>query len=148
MALAAARGRGLSDGGLAGPHRLRVSYFALDPGPPRRFLPLAYAGRSGAPDVRFDETTRAGQFLLRIAEDDWTVAEDVAQLRAPVWWDTAHRCRTFAAGPVRGPGGEPAGLLVVDAPAPGELGTLDLPLVQLLAHLLSLALQLCGVRSG
>jgi hypothetical protein len=125
-----------------GPHRLRVSYFELEPGPPRRLVPQAYAGRSGAPDMSFDETTRAGQFLLRIADDGWTVVDDVQQLRTPVWWDAEHRYRTFAAGPVPGPGDKPAGLLAVDAPEPGELGTLDLPLVRLLTRLLSLAFNL------
>jgi hypothetical protein len=33
------------------------------------------------------------------------------------------------------------GLLTVDALAPGELAGLDLPLLRLIAHLLSLALQ-------
>jgi hypothetical protein len=59
-----------------------------------------------------------------------------------VWWDEDHQYRAFAAGPVPGPGGQPAGLLTVDALTPGGLATLDLPLVRLLTHLLSLALQM------
>ena len=124
------------------PRRLRVSYFALDPGPPRTLVPQAYAGRSGAPTVSFDAATPAGQFLLLIADDGWATIDDTQHLPVPVWWDEEHQHRTFAAGPVTGPDSEPAGLLVVDALAPGELATLDLPLVRLLTHLLSLALQL------
>lgn len=124
------------------PRRLRVCYFALEPGPSRTLVPRAYAGRSGAPTVSFDRTTRAGQFLLRIVDDGWLTIDDMRQLRVPVWWDEEHQCRTFAAGPVRGPGGEPAGLITVDALAPGDLATLDLPLVRLISHLLSLALQI------
>lgn len=123
------------------PRRLRVCYFALEPGPPRTLVPRAHAGRAGAPTVSFDHSTRAGQFLLRIADDGWLTIDDTEQLRVPVWWDDDHQYRTFAAGPVPGPGGEPAGLITVDALDPGGLATLDLPLVRLLAHLLSLALQ-------
>ena len=131
---------GVADPGV--PRRLRVSYFALDAGPPPKLVPQAFAGRSGAPTLSFDRTTRAGQFLLRIAYDGWATVDDVEQLRVPVWCDEEHQYRTFAAGPVAGSGHEPAGLLVVDALAPGELAALDLPLVQLLTHLLSLALQI------
>ncbi len=123
------------------PRRLRVCYFALDPGPPRTLIPRAHAGRAGAPTVSFGQGTRAGRFLLRIADDGWTAIDDTGQLRVPVWWDDDRQYRTFAAGPVPGPGGEPAGLITVDALAPGGLATLDLPLVRLLTHLLSLALQ-------
>lgn len=125
-----------------GDRRLRVCYFTLEEGPPRRLVPRAYAGRRGAPTTSFDETTRAGQFLLRIAEGDWVVVDDTNQLSTPIWWDHEQAYHTFAAGPVPGPGGNPVGLLVVDALAPGELATLDLPPVRLLTHLLALALQL------
>lgn len=122
--------------------RLRVCYFALEPGPQRTLVPRAHAGRAGAPTVSFDRSTRAGQFLLRIADDGWLTIDDIEQLRVPVWWDDDHQYRAFAAGPVLGPGNEPAGLITVDALAPGELAALDLPLVQLLTHVLSLALQI------
>lgn len=122
--------------------RLRVCYFALQPGPPRTLVPQAHAGRAGAPTVSFDSSTRAGQFLLRIADNGWTAIDDTEQLRVPVWWDDDQQYRTFAAGPVPGAGGEPAGLIIVDALVPGELAALDLPLVRLLTHLLSLALQM------
>ena len=123
------------------PRRLRACYFALQPGPPRTLIPRAHAGRAGAPAVAFDQSTRAGRFLLRIADDGWTAIDDTEQLRVPVWWDDDHQYRTFVAGPVSG-GGGPAGLITVDALAPGGLAALDLPLVQLLTHLLSLALQM------
>lgn len=122
--------------------RLRVCYFELEPGPPRKLIPRAYAGRSGAPTVSFDRCTRAGQFLLRIADDGWLTIDDMNELRVPVWWDDEHEYRAFAAGPVPGPCGNPAGLIIVDALDPSALTTLDLPLVRLLAHLLSLALQI------
>jgi type II secretory pathway pseudopilin PulG len=124
------------------PRRLRVAYFAFDPGPPPKLVPQGYAGRCGAPTVSFGPATRAGRFLLLIADDGWTTVDDVAHLPVPVWWDEEHRYRTFAAGPVAGCHDEPAGLLVVDALVPGELAALDLPLVRLLTNLLSLALQL------
>jgi hypothetical protein len=124
------------------PRRLRVCYFALEPGPPRTLVPRAHAGRAGAPTVSFDRSTRAGQFLLRIADDAWLTIDDTGQLHVPVWWDDEHQYRTFAAGPVPGPGSEPAGLIIVDALSPGELAALDLPMVRLLTHLLSLALQM------
>lgn len=124
------------------PRRLRVAYFALDPGPPRTLVPRAYAGRSGALIVSFDQSTRAGQFLLRIAGAGWTAIDDIDQLRVPVWWDEDHNYCAFVAGPVPGPGGEPLGLIMVDALDPADLAALDMPLVRLLTHLLSLALQM------
>jgi len=124
------------------PRRLRVSYFALEPGPPRTLVMRAYAGRSGTLIDSFDGSTHAGQFLLRIAVDGWTAVDDIGQLRVPVWWDDDHHYRAFAAGPVRGPGDEPVGLIVVDALEPADLVALDLPLVRLLTHLLSLALRM------
>ncbi|HEX6518727.1 MAG TPA: hypothetical protein VF070_01750 [Streptosporangiaceae bacterium] len=131
---------GIADPGA--PRRLRASYFALEPDPQRTLVPRAYAGRSGALTVSFDQSTRAGQFLLRIADNGWTAIDDIEQLRVPVWWDDDHHYRAFAAGPVPGPDGEPVGLIIVDALAPGDLAALDLPLVRLLTHLLSLALQM------
>ncbi|MGH3425240.1 MAG: hypothetical protein ACRDO8_10950 [Nocardioidaceae bacterium] len=104
--------------------------------------PAGSPGRSDAPSASFDERTRAGQFLLRVADHGWLVVDDTKRLRVPVVLDAEHEYRTFAAGAVPGPGGEPVGLLVIDALAPGELVALDLPLVRLLARLLSLAFQM------
>jgi hypothetical protein len=121
------------------PRRIRVCYFALEPGSPRRLTPQSYAGRAGAPTVTFDETTRAGKFLLRVADSGWVVVDDTGE--QPVWWDEDRAHRTFAAGPVPGDGA-PTGVITIDALEPGELADLDLPLVRLIAHLLSLALRM------
>lgn len=125
-----------------GPPRIRVCLFVLDPGPPRRLVPQSYAGRSGAPTVVFDETTRAGQMLLRTVDDGWLSVEDTRLRRTTPWWDEERAYRTYAAGPVPGPEGVPVGLLTLDALASGELSGLDLPLVRLVAHMLSLAFQI------
>jgi hypothetical protein len=121
------------------PRRLRVCFFALEPGPPRRLVPQSYAGRAGAPTVTFDETTRAGQFLLRVADSGWIIVDDTGE--RPIWWDEDRAHRTFAAGPVPGDG-SPLGVITVDALEPGELVDLDLPLVRLMVHLLSLAIRM------
>jgi hypothetical protein len=92
--------------------------------------------------VGFDETTRAGKAMLRIADDGWVIVQDTEELRIVPWWDEDHGYRTFAAGPVPGPDGAPIGLLTLDAVEAGELNGLDLPLIRLIAHLLSLALQI------
>jgi hypothetical protein len=121
------------------PRRLRVCFFALEPGPPRRLVPQSYAGRAGTPTVTFDETTPAGRFLLRAADTGWIIVDDTGV--QPIWWDEDRAHRTFAAGPVPGDAG-PVGVVTVDALEPGELTDLDLPLVRLVAHLLSLALRM------
>jgi len=54
---------------LSGPRRVRVCLFLLDTGPPRQLVPSSFAGRSGAPTVSFDATTRAGQAMLRIVDN-------------------------------------------------------------------------------
>ena len=127
---------------LSGPRRVRVCLFLLDTGPPRQLVPSSFAGRSGAPTVSFDATTRAGQAMLRIVDNGWVLVEDIDTQTVVPWWDEERGYRTYAAGPVPGPQVTPAGLLTVDALAPGELTGLDLPLLRLIAHLLSLALQM------
>lgn len=122
------------------PRRLRVCFFRLEPGRPRRLVPQTYAGRVGVPSVTFDETTKAGQLLFRIVDDGWRIVDDTDRQRPAVWWDDEHDYRTWAAGPVPGATGQPVGLITVDAPDPGSLQDLDLPLVRLLARLLALAL--------
>jgi hypothetical protein len=128
--------------GLSEPRRLRVCYFALLPGPPRQLMPQSYAGRAGEPTVTLDETSRAGQFLLRIADEGWRLVDDTEAQRVNVWWDAERTYRTFLAGPVPGPDGTAVGLLTIDALVAGELRDVDLPLVRLFAYLLALALQL------
>lgn len=122
--------------------RLRVCFFVLDPGPPVRLVPQSYAGRSGTPTATFDESTRAGQFLLKVAATDWVVVHDTETQRPAVWWDDERRYRTFAAGPVPGADDVPLGLLTVDGLSAGDLDALDLPLIRLTGRLLALALRL------
>jgi ABC-type amino acid transport substrate-binding protein len=123
------------------PRRVRVCLFLLNPGPPRQLMPSSFAGRSGAPTVSFDATTRSGQALLRILDDGWVLVDDT-DMRVVPWWDEEHTYKTYAAGPVPGPEATPVGLLTVDSLVPGDLTGLDLPLLRLIAHLLSLALQM------
>jgi hypothetical protein len=127
---------------LSGPRRVRVCLFAVEPGPPRRLVPRAYAGRAGAPTATFAEGTRASQTLFRILDAGWQIVHDTGAERTTPWWDEQHTYRSWAAGPVPGPDGEPVALMTLDALAPGELEGLDLPLIRLIAHLLSLAYQM------
>lgn len=127
---------------LGGSHRVRACLFTVDPGPPRRLVPQSYAGRAGTPATVFDESTRAGQALFRVLDDGWRVVPDTAAERNTPWWNEEHAYRSYAAGPVPGPDATPVALLTLDALAPGELAGLDLPLMRLIAHLLSLAYQL------
>jgi len=128
--------------GLSGPRRVRVCLYLLDPGPPRKLMPSSFVGRSGAPTVSFDASTRAGQAMLRIIDDGWVLVEDTETQAVVPWWDDERGYRTYAAGPVPGPAEMPVGLITLDALAPGELSGLHLPLLRLIAHLLSLALQM------
>jgi len=121
--------------------RIRACLFKLEPGPPRQLVPQSYAGRSGAPRVVFDDTTRAGQTMLRNVDDGWVIVESTDDQRYTPWWDEERAYRTYAAGPVPGPDGGPVALLTLDALEPGGLDGIDLPLVKLIAHLLSLAYQ-------
>jgi hypothetical protein len=125
-----------------GSRRVRACLFLLEPGPPRRLVPSSFAGRSGAPTVTFDASTRAGQAALRIADGGWVLVDDVEAQAVVPWWDDDREYRTYAAGPVPGPEGTPVGLVTVDALEPRELTGVDLPLLRLIAHLLSLALQM------
>src|SRR5262245_52218949 len=122
--------------------RVRVCFFALQPGRPRRLVPQSYVGRAGAPTVAFDERTRAGRFLLRVADGGWVIVDDTGHQQTAVWWDEDRLHRTFAVGPVPGCDGKAAGVITLDALEAGDLTDLDLPLVRLIAHLLSLALQM------
>lgn len=126
----------------AATRRLRVCFFVLEPGPPARLVPQSYAGRSGTPTVTFDDSTRAGQYLLKVAATDWVVVHDTETMRPAVWWDDERRYRTFAAGPVPGADDVPLGLLTVDGLSAGDLDALDLPLMRLTGRLLALALRL------
>lgn len=122
--------------------RIRACLFRLDPGPPRQLVPQSYAGRSGAPTTSFDDTTRAGQVLLRNVDGGWVIVDSTEEQRFTPWWDEERGYRTYVAGPVPGPDGRPVALLTLDALEPGDLADVDLPLVRLVAHLLSLAYQI------
>lgn len=124
------------------PRRIRVCLFLVDPQDPRRLEPSSFAGRSGAPTVVFDQTTRAGQAMLRILDTGWVFVHNTETVGLVPWWDEERKYLTYAAGPVPGAGPQPVGVLTVDALVPGVLAGIDLPLLRLIAHLLSLALQM------
>jgi hypothetical protein len=125
---------------LAGTERVRVCFFTRQPGPPITLRPERFAGRAGAPTVTFVEGTVAGDAALRIlTRGTWTYVEDTALARPRFWWDVAPPYRSFLAGPVA-TAETTHGLLTLDALHPGELGEVDLALVQLLSGLLAAAL--------
>ena len=127
---------------LAGAERIRVCFFILDEGPPRRLHAERFAGRAGAPNVAFVEDTGAGDAALRmIRRGNWTYVADTAKEPRRFWWDTERTYRTFLAGPVATPN-EVVGLLTLDALGPGELAQVDLTLVRLLADLLATAISI------
>jgi GAF domain-containing protein len=125
---------------LAGAERIRVCFFVLDPGPPRRLRPERFAGRAGAPTVVFVEGTAVGDPVLRmLSRGSWTFVGDSGRDPPRYWWDVEQAYRTFLAGPVATPD-TAVGLLTVDALRPGELSHVDFTLVRLLADLLAAAL--------
>jgi hypothetical protein len=127
---------------LAGAQRIRVCFFLLDEGPPRRLHAERFAGRAGAPTVTFVEGTAAGAAALRLlSRGGWTYLADTAQEPPRFWWDTERSYRTVLAGPVATPD-QVIGLLTLDALAPGELAQADVTLVRLLADLLATALSI------
>jgi hypothetical protein len=125
---------------LAGPDRVRVCFFVLDPGPPRTLRPERFAGRAGAPTVALTEGTSAGTAALRMLDrGSWTFIDDTNRYRPRFWWDVEPAYRTLLAGPVAAHD-TVFGLLTMDALVPGELAQVDLVLVRLLADLLATAL--------
>jgi hypothetical protein len=127
---------------LAGAERIRVCFFILDEGPPRRLHAERFAGRAGAPTTNFVEGTGAGDAALRmINRPSWTYFEDTAIETPRFWWDTERTYRTVLAGPVGTPD-KVVGLLTLDALGPGELAQVDLTLVRLLADLLATAISI------
>jgi hypothetical protein len=125
---------------LAGAQRVRVCFFILDEGPPRRLQAERFAGRAGAPNVTFGEDTTAGAAALRVIDRrNWIYVADTA--KEPRWfrWDTDRTYRTFLAGPVGTPD-RVVGMLTLDALGPGELAQVDLTLVRLFADLLATAI--------
>jgi GAF domain len=127
---------------LAGAERIRVCLFILDEGPLRRLHAERFAGRAGAPIAAVVEGTSAGDAALRmISRGSWTYLADTAEESPRFWWDTEHSYRTFLAGPVATPD-KVIGLLTMDALRPGDLATIDLTLVRLLADLLATAISI------
>jgi hypothetical protein len=127
---------------LAGAERIRVCLFILDEGPLRRLQAERFAGRAGAPITAVVEGTSAGDAALRmISRGSWTYLADTAEESPRFWWDTEHSYRTFLAGPVATPD-KVIGLLTMDALRPGDLATIDLTLVRLLADLLATAISI------
>jgi hypothetical protein len=127
---------------LAGAERIRVCFFILDDGPPRRLHAERFAGRAGAPTMSFVADTGAGDAALRaVNRQGWTYIEDTAIETPRFWWDNERSYRTFLAGPVGTPD-KVVGLLTLDALGPGELAQVDLILVRLLADLLATALSI------
>lgn len=125
---------------LSDAHRVRVCYFVYDEGPPRMLRPERFAGRAGAPMVRFVEGTTGGDAALRVlARRTWLVVNDTAASPPRFWWDVQPVYRTLLAGPVA-TAETVYGLLTLDALRPGELTNVDLALVRLLADLLAAAL--------
>jgi len=127
---------------LAGAERIRVCFFILDDGPPRRLHAERFAGRAGAPTMSFVADTGAGDAALRaVNRQGWTYIEDTTIETPRFWWDNERAYRTFLAGPVGTPD-KVVGLLTLDALGPGELAQVDLILVRLLADLLATALSI------
>ena len=100
---------------LAGAKRVRVCFFLLEQGPPRRLHAERFAGRAGAPTTAFVEDTGVGAAALRLlSRGGWTYHADTATEPPRFWWDTEHSYRTFLAGPVATPD-TVLGLLTLDA---------------------------------
>ncbi|HEV2783364.1 MAG TPA: hypothetical protein VGX25_28610 [Actinophytocola sp.] len=128
--------------GLAGAERVRVCFFELESGRPRRLRPERFAGRAGAPTVTLTEGEPAGDAALRmISRRAWTFIDDTRREPLPFSWDGSPEYRTVLLGPVATPE-EVVGMLTVDALHPGELATVDPTLVRLLADLLAAALRM------
>ncbi|MGH3438770.1 MAG: hypothetical protein ACRDRN_20165 [Sciscionella sp.] len=127
---------------LAGTERVRVCFFALDPGHGGQLHPERFAGRAGAPNTSFACGSRQGNAALAIANGvEWTYLDDLNETPPPCWWDSEHDYRTMLAGPVATPEAA-AGLLTLDALHPGELARVDVTLVKLLTDMLAVALSL------
>jgi hypothetical protein len=65
---------------LAGAERVRVCFFVLDEGPPRRLCAERFAGRAGAPNADFVEGSSAGDAALRmLRRGSWTYVPDITE---------------------------------------------------------------------
>ncbi len=126
---------------LTGRDRIRVSFFELDPGPPRCLRPSPFSvGRVMPPTQVFTAGTVLGDDVLGLVErGEHRFVADVNATPPPGWVGTEHEYRTFISASV---GTEAAryGMLTVDAPVPGDLARSDIPFVRFLAGLLAAAL--------
>lgn len=124
-----------------GPPRSRACWFRLEPGPPRRLLPVEHAGRAGQPITMFVSGSTAGDAALSLVlGDDALRCEDVASAPPPGWsLQRDPDYRTFIAVAVAG-ADEAFGMLTLDALEPGTLSADDEGLLRLMAGLLALAL--------
>ncbi|MPZ64154.1 MAG: hypothetical protein GEU83_01035 [Pseudonocardiaceae bacterium] len=126
---------------LIGPDRVRVSFYELDPGPPRVLRPSPFSvGRAIPPTQVFTEGTVLGDDVLGLVErGEHRFVADVAATPPRGWPDTEHAYRTFISSSV-GTEATRYGMLTVDAENPGDLGSSDVPFVRFLAGLLAAAL--------
>ncbi len=126
---------------LTGPDRVRVSFYELDPGPPRTLRPSPFSvGRAMPPTQVFTEGTVLGDDVLGLVERGrHRFVADVATTPPRGWPDIEHDYRTFISASV-GTEATRYGMLTVDALAPGDLGSGDIPFVRFLAKLLAAAL--------
>lgn len=126
---------------LTGPDRVRVSFYELDPGPPRALRPSPFSvGRAIPPTRVFIEGSVLGDDMLDLVERGRHRFVADVDTTPPRGWDgTSHDYRTFISASV---GTEAAryGMLTVDAQTPGDLGRSDVPFVRFLAGLLAAAL--------
>jgi hypothetical protein len=123
-------------------NRVRVCFFALAEGPPQELHLDAFAGRAGAPRAGLVAGTATGNAALRtLSQGHWLLLADTDQEPPPFSWDDQPEFRTALIGPVGRPE-EPAGMLILDAPGPGEIAHADPVLLHLLAELLAVALSM------
>lgn len=126
---------------LTGPDRVRVSFYELDPGPPRALRPSPFSvGRVIPPTRVFVEGTLLGDDVLDLVErGEYRFVADVDADPPRGWTGTEHDYRTFISASV-GSEATRYGMITVDAQSPGDLGAGDIPFVRFLAGLLAAAL--------
>lgn len=126
---------------LTGPNRVRVSFYELDPGPPRTLRPSPFSvGRAMPPTQVFTEGTVLGDDVLDLVErGGHRYVADVYATPPRGWSDTERDYRTFISSSV-GTEATRYGMLTVDAENAGDLGSSDVPFVRFLAGLLAAAL--------
>ncbi len=124
--------------GLVGVDRARVSLYVLRDGPPLSLVPVAHAGRSGAPRAPFVAGTPDGDAVLAVVHAQGRrYSADVRRSPPPGWAGSDGSYRTFVAVSVAS-GATALGMLTIDALQPGELAVEESAgLVDVFAHLLA-----------